>query len=185
MPRKRLEAEQFRYRARQVDEGVDERTGEVWTDIVLNEPVAPKPAGRPANTRTRIRKGRQGKVTKNFAYVDVESMAMLDLTRQEYRVFTFLCSMIDQGTNHIRVTGVYIAKSIGMTQNNVSRTLKALRERNIIIAVDHGVWRINSWIAWKGNYDKWFKATGGDEEPYWTQAELDAERQTPVLTVVK
>jgi hypothetical protein len=185
MPRKRVEEEVFRYKARHVGESVDPHTGEIHSYIELHEPVGAK-TGRPANTRTRAKNGRRSKVTKKFAYVDTESMAMLDLTRQELRVFQFMMSMIDQGTNQIRVTGVFIAKSIGMTQNNVSLTMKNLRERLIIIPVDHGVWRINSWIAWTGDYNKWFAATGGDEEPYWTQAELDAERvESPALTVVE
>lgn len=186
MPRKRVEEETYRYTAEQVGERVNEATGEVRPVFEFHEPVGPRKTGRPANTRTRVRKGRVTKVTKRYAYVDTESMAMLRLTVQEHRVFTFMMSMIDQGTNEIRVTGVFIAKSIGMTQANVSKTLKSLRERLIIIPVDHGVWRINSWIAWTGSYDKWFSATGGDGEPYWTQAELDAEREgTPHLTAVK
>jgi CRP-like cAMP-binding protein len=186
MPRKRVETETYRYTATQVGERIDEATGEVRPILDLYEPVGPTKTGRPANTRTRVRKGRKNKVTKRFAYVDTESMAMLRLTVQEHRVLYFMMSMIDQGTNEIRVTGVFIAKSIGMTQANVSKTLRSLRERLIIIPVDHGVWRINSWIAWTGSYDKWFSATGGDGEPYWTQAELDAERNpAPALSVVE
>jgi DNA-binding transcriptional ArsR family regulator len=188
MVRKRVESETYRYTAKQVGERVDPVTGEVSPILELNEPVGPKKTGRPANTRTRARKGRVSKVTKRFAYVDAESMSMLDLTRQEWRVFQYMIGMIDQGTNTIRVTGVFIAKSIGMTQANVSKTLKALKERNIIIQEDHGVYRINSWIAWTGSYEKWFAATGGDDEPYWTQAELDKEREQaarPALSVVE
>jgi hypothetical protein len=185
MPRKRVEKETFRYTARQVGERVDEKTGEVQPILELDEPVGPQQTGRPKNTRTRVTKGRAAKVTKKFMYVDAESMNMLDLSRQEYRVFTFLMSKADQGTGEIRVTGAYIARSIGMTANNVSVTLKSLRERLIIISEGYSVWRINSWIAYTGEYKKWYPAAMDDEEPYWTAADLEAEQNAPALSVVE
>jgi hypothetical protein len=182
MPRKRVESQQYRYTATQIGESVDPDTGEVHPLLALYEPVAPMQTGRPKNTRTRITSGRTRRVTKNFAYVDTESMAMLDLSHQEYRVFSFMMSKMEQPSGEIRVTGAYIARSIHMTAVNVSKTLKSLRERLIIIPEGHGSWRMNSWIMWMGDYKKWYPAAVDDEEPYWTAAELEAER--PVLTIV-
>ncbi len=172
------------------EERVDEDTGEVRRVLEIYEPDVDEPGphrGRPkkGTTRTRVTKGRTSKVTKKWAYVDAESMSMLDLSRQEYRVFTFMMGKMDQPAGEIRVTGAYIARSIGMTETNVSKTLKSLRERLIIIPEGLGIWRMNSWIAYMGEYKTWYPAALDDEEPYWTQAELDAAQSGPQLTVVK
>lgn len=174
------------------EERVDEETGEVRRVLEIYEPDVEEPGphrGRPrkGTTRTRVTHGRMSKVTKKWAYVDAESMMMLDLSRQEYRVFTFMMGKMESPSGEIRVTGAYIARSIGMTQNNVSATLKSLRERLIIIPEGLGTWRINSWIAYMGDYKKWYPAAVDDPEPYWSQDDLDAERRQegPLLTVVK
>ena len=191
MPKKPIPKFTHRVTAIEKGESVDQHTGEIRRVLEIYEPDVQEPGthrGRPrqGTTRTRVSRRRKGKVTRNFAYVDAESMSMLDLSRQEYRVFTFLMSKMEQPTGEIRVTNVYVAKSIGMTQANVSVTMKSLRERLIIIAEGHGIWRMNSWIMWMGDYKKWYPAAIDDPEPYWTPEELAAEKNsTPTLTVVE
>lgn len=157
-------------------EWLDESTGEVMQKITVMEPEDQTPGpfrGRPPKgaTRTRITRGRKKKVAHGYLMVDTESLGMLDLSRQEYRVFSFLLSKVEPGTGEIRVTNMYIAKSIGMTQANVSKTMKSLRERNIILAHDYGVWRVSAWIAWVGEWKKWYKASTEEPEPRWSLEE--------------
>lgn len=118
-------------------------------------------------------------MSSGYVMVDTESMGMLDLSRQEYRVFSFLVSKMD-GSGEIRVTISYISEKTGMTSNNVSVTMKSLRERRVIIGEGYGVWRINAWIAWVGEWKKWYKASTDDPEPVWTR---DAD--APALAVVE
>jgi len=162
---------------------VDQDTGEVKQKLKIQEPDLEEPGpvrGRPArgSTRTRVSRGRKRRVSQAFAQVDLESIGMLDLSRQEYRVFSCLLSKVDP-TGEIRVTNMYLARSAGMSESNVSKTMRVLRERNIVIAEGYGVWRINAWIAWVGEWKKWGKAVADDPEPTWTLEER------PVLAVVE
>jgi DNA-binding transcriptional ArsR family regulator len=193
MTRRRIPKITHTVTAIEKEEHVNEETGEVRRVLEIYEPdveaVGPH-RGRPkkGTTRTRVinsRRGERGKVTKKWAYVDAESMSLLDLTRQEYRVFQFLMGKMEQPSGEIRVTGAYIARSIGMTPANVSKSMKSLRERLIIIPEGLGIWRMNSWIAYMGEYKKWYPAAMDDEEPYWTQEEYDTEHSARVLTVVE
>lgn len=189
MPRKPIPSREKQYTAEVGEPFYDPDTGVEKVRLTVREPEeeAGPHRGRPRRGSTRVRasRGRASKVTKKWAYVDAESMSMLDLTRQEFRVFTFMMGKMDQPAGEIRVTGAYIARTIGMTEANVSKTLKSLRERLIIIPEGLGIWRMNSWIAYMGEYKKWYPAAMDDEEPYWTQEELDAAKGGPVLTAVK
>lgn len=181
MPRRKLKPVEYTATVR--DEWVDESTGEVKQKLLINEPDTQEPGpfrGRPPKgaTRTQVTRGRQKRVAKGYVMLDTESMGMLDLSRQEYRVFSFLLSKVETGTGEIRVTNMYICKSIGMTQPNVSKAMKSLRERHIVIAEGYGVWRINAWIAWVGEWKKWYKASQDDPEPQWS---LD---EAPTLAAV-
>ena len=190
MPRKRIRSVEKTYTAELGDTYYDPDTGVEQVKLRIHEPIIEEPGphrGRPrkGTTRVRVSQGRTSKVTKKWAYVDAESMSMLDLSHQEYRVFSFMMGKMDQPAGEIRVTGAYIARSIGMTQNNVSKTMKSLRERLIIIPEGIGIWRMNSWIAYMGEYKTWYPAALDDQEPYWTAEELEAEKVGPQLTVVE
>lgn len=173
MPRKPVEKSTYRLTAvERVEPDIDPLTGEVRHALDIQVPYdEPGPfRGRPPRgaTRKRMTRGRSRKVSTGYAMVDTESMGMLDLSRQEYRVFSFLMSKADTGTGEIRVTNTYIVRGTGMTANNVSKTMKLLRERNIIIAEGYGVWRFNSNILWVGEWKKWGKAAADDPEPIWS-----------------
>ena len=179
-----MDQQEYRYTAKKVGESVDPDTGEVYPILALNEPVGVKQARKSKPTQRRVTKGRKSRVTKKFIYVDAESMSMLDLSHQEYRVFSFMMGKVEP-SNDIRVTGAYIARSIGMTQPNVYKALKSLRERLIIVPEGPGHWRINSWIAYTGEYKKWYPAAMDDEEPYWTREDYETAQNVPALSVVE
>lgn len=183
MPRKPITKTTHRVTAIELEEpDVDPDTGQVRRKLEIYEPDVEEPGpvrGRPTRgtTRTRVSRGRKRRVSQAFAQVDLESIGMLDLSRQEYRVFSCLLSKVDP-TGEIRVTNMYLARSAGMSESNVSKTMRVLRERNIVIAEGYGVWRINAWIAWVGEWKKWGKAAADDPEPTWTLEER------PVLTAI-
>lgn len=189
MPRRKIGSVEKTFTAEVGTPFYDPDTGVEKVKLTVQEPVEEEAGphrGRPrkGTTRTRVQHGRAGKVTRKWAYVDAESIGMLDLSRQEYRVFTFMMGKMESPSGEIRVTGAYIARSIGMTEANVSKTLKSLRERLIIIPEGLGIWRMNSWIAYMGEYKKWYPAAMDDEEPYWDAADLEAEKG-PILTAVE
>lgn len=183
MPRKPIPKTIHRVTAIELDEHVDAVTGQIRRQLEIHEPDIEEPGpyrGRPprGGTRTRVNRGRKRRVSQAYVMLDTESVGMLDLSRQEQRVFAFLLSKMDP-SGEIRVTTSYVAKSIGMTANNASKTMRSLRERQVILAESYGVWRLNANIGWMGEWKKWARAAADDPEPIWTLEER------PVLTVVE
>lgn len=185
MPRKPIDKHTYPVVATELDDWIDPDTGEVKRKLMFalpeDEPAGPI-RGRPrkGTTRTRITQKRSRRVSQGYAMLDTESMGMLDLSRQEYRVFSFLLSKMD-ATGEIRVTMTYIARGTGMTRPNVSKTMKSLRERHIVIDHAYGVFRINASIAWVGEWKKWNAAAQLDPEPVWDSAEADREVHLEVV----
>jgi hypothetical protein len=65
----------------------------------------------------------------------------------------------------------------------VSKALKSLRERYVVLPEAYGVWRINRNIMFVGKYPDWPKGAAEDPEPIWALEE-EVER-VPHLAVVE
>lgn len=76
-----------------------------------------------------------------------------DLKAEHWRVFSYLISQLDF-ENFIQVPQKQIADELGMTKGNVSRTIKSLADKKIIIRgpkVGHSsCFRLNPHYGWKG-----------------------------------
>jgi DNA-binding IclR family transcriptional regulator len=76
-----------------------------------------------------------------------------DFGLEAFRVFTLLCARLDF-ENWIRVPQTELAEALGMKRPNVSRAVKLLERKGIILPgpkVDRSsVWRLNPHYGWKG-----------------------------------
>ena len=82
-------------------------------------------------------------------------VAKKGLTQQEYRVLFGAIASMDSG-NWVDVTQTVLAEEIGLSQSEVSRALKGLREKGIVIRASHPkkkrlMDRINAVICWMGD----------------------------------
>lgn len=81
-------------------------------------------------------------------------LAKKGLTQQEYRVLFGVIASMDAG-NWIDVTQTVLAEEIGLSQSEVSRAMKGLREKGILIRQRHPKKkqlkdRVNAVICWMG-----------------------------------
>lgn len=88
-----------------------------------------------------------------FYQTALEWLAKQSLPQEQYRVMMFLMSQLDF-ENYLRVTQVSIAKELDMKQANVSRAIKGLLEKDIIITGPKvgtaKTYRLNPRMAYKG-----------------------------------
>ena len=81
------------------------------------------------------------------------ALAKWNLPNEQYRVFFVLLSKLDFD-NYLRVSQTEIANELSMKQPHVSRAMKALCEKNVIVeglpAGKFKTYRLNPYIAHKG-----------------------------------
>ena len=83
----------------------------------------------------------------------ISAIADMNLPNEQYRVFLKLLSKVDFD-NYLRVSQTEIANELSMKQPHVSRAMKALCEKSIIVeglpAGKFKTYRLNPYIAHKG-----------------------------------
>lgn len=88
-----------------------------------------------------------------FYQTALEWLATQNLPNQEYRVLIYLMSKLDF-ENYLRVTQLKVAEALNMKQSAVSRAIKGLLERDIIITGPQlgtaKTYRLNPRMAYKG-----------------------------------
>lgn len=88
-----------------------------------------------------------------FYQTALEWLATENLPNQEYRVLMYLMSKLDF-ENYLRITQTKIAEALDMRQANISRAMKGLLERNILITGPKvgtaKTYRLNPRMAYKG-----------------------------------
>lgn len=88
-----------------------------------------------------------------------QEIAKMDLTGEQFKVLFYLMSRTDF-ENYLNITQSEIAKELGMKQSQISRSFKALVEKNLIKKVKKGsanFYLFNPEILYKGrkhNYGK-------------------------------
>ena len=113
--------------------------------------------------RGRKRRGKK----RVYGLTDLESIARLRLHAAEWTVLNRIMAGLNGETNESSVTHALLADECGMARPNISRIMKTLTERRIIIPVRYGVYRVNPWIVYRGSNDDWTIATEPEEEPVW------------------
>lgn len=88
-----------------------------------------------------------------FYQTALEWLATQNLPNQEYRVLMYLMSKLDF-ENYLRVTQMSVAEALSMKQSAVSRAIKGLLERDVLITGPHvgtaKTYRLNPRMAYKG-----------------------------------
>lgn len=88
-----------------------------------------------------------------FYQTALEWLATQNLPNQEYRVLMYLMSKLDF-ENYLRVTQMSVAGALNMKQSAVSRAIKGLLERDVLITGPHvgtaKTYRLNPRMAYKG-----------------------------------
>lgn len=106
-----------------------------------------------------------------FALVDMSRMSELVLTTTESRVLWCICDSLSKGSGSIARIGTgEIAERTGILSQNVSKTLRSLRDRRIITRERNGVWAVNPWLIYAGSAEDWEAATDGHPEPEWSRS---------------
>lgn len=97
--------------------------------------------------------------------VDNQVMMRLEMTGSESRVLWSICNHIPRsGGSTAFVLVSEIAKELGIAQSGVSKIIKELRRRRIIVSVRTGEHIVNPWILWNGQMDEWV-----DESEQWVE----------------
>lgn len=101
---------------------------------------------------------------------DIDLMAKLDLTGNEWRVLHGLMAFVqEKGGVEARVSVKELAERIDMEPANVSRIFTLLRDRRVIRTLRVGVHEINPWLAYNGDFDSWNAETDKWAEPIWVR----------------
>lgn len=111
----------------------------------------------------RRRKGKR----KVFAMVDVQALKMLQLTGVEWAVLHHVMAVVDMNSNEAAISVDELASQLGKDRSNVSRALRDMRERGIIVTRRRGVHKVNSHIMFRGSNQDWDIATETEKEPVW------------------
>jgi DNA-binding transcriptional ArsR family regulator len=114
-----------------------------------------------------IRGRRRRSKRKMYAMVDLESLRDLELTASEYAVLSHVMGAVNAETNEASITLAEIADQLRIAESGVARTMKSLRDRNIVVTRRQGVHRVNSHIMFRGSNQDWDIATDTEKEPVW------------------
>lgn len=132
-------------------------TGE---EVLVEQPVRPG--------RTKARKQKQ------MSMVNVIAMTRLRMSVAETRIFWCLVSHVPSKSGSVAYVQIgKIAEETGMHRVDVSKTMKALRDRRIVKTLSTGVHHINANIVFTGSFDDWNDADVLEEEPLWTRNGVD------------
>ena len=102
--------------------------------------------------------GRKPKITDRWFMAFQEAIEQLakdcDLTGEHYRVLFYLLSRLDFD-NYIQITQIDIAEALNMQKTHVSRAIKLLEQKNIILRGPKvgrsNTFRLSTTLGWKGN----------------------------------
>ena len=106
---------------------------------------------------TRPRKNKLGVNWVAFYQTALEWLATQNLPNEQYRVLMYLMSKLDF-ENFLRITQTQVATALNMKQPAVSRAIKGLLEKDILITGPHvgtaKTYRLNPRMAYKGKDPK-------------------------------
>lgn len=117
--------------------------------------------------RKRVRGQRE-----RVALLDLNNMARLELSGLEHRILIAIMSAVpEKGGTVAFITGTEIAEKVGSTQPAVSRALRSLRERRVILKPDArvGRYQVNAHLMYNGDFESWAAEADVTPEPIWTK----------------
>lgn len=120
--------------------------------------------------RTKRRKGWR----MHVALLDIDVMIRLELTGYEHRVLFGLAAYIpERGGIEARTTATELAAQLNTSPQYVSKILKALQDRRIVKRVRNGVYEINPWVLYNGDFSSWNAEADEWPEPIWRRDGAD------------
>lgn len=120
--------------------------------------------------RGRKKKARQ----KQMSMVDVSVMDRLEMSVSEARVFWKIMTHIPPRSGTVAYCSVkQLAEETGMHRVDVSKVLRALRDRRIVRTLRAGQHHVNTHIAFSGSFDDWNATDGTEAEPLWHRHGVD------------
>jgi hypothetical protein len=90
-----------------------------------------------------------------FVMIEVESARNLRLTGKEWEMFWEFAAATDRENGQARIRTAELAKRLEMIPQNVSRMLRKLKDRNVILEEGLSVWRINPRLLTRGSVERW------------------------------
>jgi hypothetical protein len=121
-----------------------------------------------APRRRKRKKGWRDRV----GLIDLGLMSRLDLNGSEWRVLsTVMACVPEKGGSEAFCTLQEIADRHEIPLSSVSRAMKSLRDRRIIMKNDRriGRWHVNAWLMYNGDFDSWNVEAEQDPEPIWSR----------------
>lgn len=116
--------------------------------------------------RRKRRKGWRDKV----ALTDVTLLAKLELTGLEMRLLIAVMSHVpEKGGADAFCTQAELAAQLGVLQPSVTRAMKELQARQIVVSAGRGRWHVNTWLMYNGDFDSWNAEAEQDAEPIWVR----------------
>lgn len=119
----------------------------------------------PARER-RIRK-KPWKGGRMYALVDPTFMEKFEATISERRIIDYVLghSLMETGT--ATIIAARMGEDLGWDRPYTSRTFRALLERHAIIELAPKTYRVNAFLAYRGDVSTWNEQTLIDPEPIW------------------
>lgn len=117
--------------------------------------------------RKRVRGQRE-----RVALLDLNNMARLELSGLEHRILIAIMAAVpEKGGTGAFITGTEIAEKVNSTQPAVSRALRSLRDRRVILKPDGrvGRYQVNAWLMYNGDFESWAAETENTPEPIWAK----------------
>lgn len=106
----------------------------------------------------------------HVSMVDVGMMQRLELTGGESRVlFALLARVPERGGAEAFAVVDDMARELDVSGSYVSKILRDLRERNVVMKVRNGKYHVNTWLAYNGDFDSWNAEVDDDPEPIWSR----------------
>lgn len=119
----------------------------------------------PAKQRRLRKKPWRG--ARMFALVDPTFMEKFEATLSERRVIDYVLAhtILESGT--ATVIASRMGGELGWSPTYAARTLRALVERNALIELAPKTYRVNAFLAYRGDVSSWNEQTLIDPEPVW------------------
>jgi DNA-binding transcriptional ArsR family regulator len=104
------------------------------------------------------KKRRRPRKEIRFVLVEVENtMRHLRMTTNEWALFWELAAVTDRESGQARIRTAELAEKLEVAPQNVSRLLRNLRDRNIILSEGLSVWRISPRLLTRQAVERWEK----------------------------
>lgn len=102
-----------------------------------------------------------------FVMLSKSGLRKLDLTGAQWSIFAQMLALVDHTTGESRVSTSELAETTGMRTQNVSRALREMQDRKLMLKLGVGRYRINTHIVQLAGADE--AVRDADPEPEWNR----------------